>query len=107
MTKQRNPFGEEILTCSEQPMTGFFRDGCCNTDKNDRGSHTICAAIYRDMHRSKRVKVLTAGMCSTKIKKKRTSSDEIEKARWSVCVLRREIRDYTHSNTLQGLAACK
>lgn len=45
MTKQKNPFGEEILSCSEQPMTGFFRDGCCNTHENDRGSHTVCAVV--------------------------------------------------------------
>jgi len=29
-------------------MTGFFRDGCCNTDKNDRGSHTICAVVTEE-----------------------------------------------------------
>jgi len=45
MTIQKNPFGEEILPCSEQPMTGFFRDGCCKTSKNDHGSHTVCAVL--------------------------------------------------------------
>lgn len=42
---QKNPFGEDILPCSEQPLTGFFRDGCCNTSAADRGSHTVCAVV--------------------------------------------------------------
>ncbi len=45
MSEQKNPFGEPILSCSEQPMTGYFRDGCCNTDETDGGSHTICAVM--------------------------------------------------------------
>lgn len=45
MAKQRNPLGETITTCSEQPITGFFRDGCCNTDDQDHGSHTVCAVM--------------------------------------------------------------
>ncbi len=43
--KQKNPFGEDILPCSEQPLTGFFRDGCCNTGEQDLGSHTVCAVV--------------------------------------------------------------
>lgn len=42
---QKNPFGEDIISCSEAPMTGFFRDGCCNTGDQDRGSHTVCAVV--------------------------------------------------------------
>jgi uncharacterized protein (DUF2237 family) len=45
MKQQKNPFGENILPCSEQPMTGFFRDGCCNTSEQDHGSHTVCAVV--------------------------------------------------------------
>jgi uncharacterized protein (DUF2237 family) len=45
MTEQKNPFGEPVATCSENPMTGFFRDGCCNTSDQDRGSHTVCAVM--------------------------------------------------------------
>ncbi len=37
-----NVFGEELETCSNNPLTGFFRDGCCNTNDQDVGSHTIC-----------------------------------------------------------------
>ena len=37
-----NVFGEKLITCSHDPVTGFFRDGCCNTNDQDFGSHTIC-----------------------------------------------------------------
>ena len=36
---QKNVFGEPLEPCSNDPLTGWFRDGCCNTDKNDRGVH--------------------------------------------------------------------
>jgi uncharacterized protein (DUF2237 family) len=38
----RNVLGLPLATCSTSPMTGFFRDGCCNTAPVDRGSHTVC-----------------------------------------------------------------
>ena len=41
----RNVLGEELEACGVEPMTGFFRDGCCNTSPEDRGSHTICAVV--------------------------------------------------------------
>lgn len=37
-----NVFGEPLETCSDDPLTGFFRDGCCNTSDSDAGSHTVC-----------------------------------------------------------------
>ena len=40
-----NVFGESLLPCSEDPITGFFRDGCCNTNDDDIGSHTVCIEI--------------------------------------------------------------
>lgn len=40
-----NVFGETLISCSEDPLTGFFRDGCCNTCKDDLGSHTICIKV--------------------------------------------------------------
>ena len=43
-----NVFGEPIESCSERPMTGFFRDGCCNTSVQDVGSHTVCVQITRE-----------------------------------------------------------
>jgi uncharacterized protein (DUF2237 family) len=41
----RNVLGEPIEACSLKPMTGFFRDGCCETSREDRGSHTVCAVM--------------------------------------------------------------
>jgi uncharacterized protein (DUF2237 family) len=42
---QRNVFGEPLSACSNNPLTGFFRDGCCNTSEQDFGSHTVCAVM--------------------------------------------------------------
>ncbi len=42
---ERNVLGEELALCGTDPMTGFFRDGCCNTGPEDLGSHTICAVV--------------------------------------------------------------
>ena len=46
--KQKNVFGEEIETCCESPITGFFRDGFCHTDDTDQGVHTICVSMTED-----------------------------------------------------------
>jgi len=43
-----NVFGEPIITCSAQPLTGFFRDGCCNTSEEDFGVHTVCCVVTED-----------------------------------------------------------
>ena len=43
--KQKNVLGEAIEECSNNPLTGWFRDGCCNTDNNDHGVHTVCAKV--------------------------------------------------------------
>ncbi|EXI72581.1 MAG TPA: DUF2237 domain-containing protein [Candidatus Accumulibacter phosphatis] len=45
---QRNVLGGPLGSCSERPMTGFFRDGCCNTSDEDLGSHTICVVLTAD-----------------------------------------------------------
>ena len=45
MDESLNVFDEEIESCSEQPLTGFFRDGCCNTSDQDVGSHTVCVKV--------------------------------------------------------------
>ena len=45
MDRSLNVLGLPLKSCSTSPMTGWYRDGCCNTDKNDRGSHTICAQV--------------------------------------------------------------
>ncbi|UWR96634.1 DUF2237 family protein [Phaeobacter inhibens] len=40
-----NVFGEALAPCSTTPLTGFFRDGLCNTCAQDQGSHTVCAVM--------------------------------------------------------------
>ena len=40
-----NVFGESLKPCGQDPMTGFFRDGCCNTGHEDGGMHTVCAIV--------------------------------------------------------------
>ena len=42
---QFNVIGGPLLTCGDRPLTGFFRDGCCNTSEEDLGSHTICVEL--------------------------------------------------------------
>lgn len=41
----RNVLGGPLELCSIDPLTGFFRDGCCTSDERDFGSHTICAVV--------------------------------------------------------------
>jgi len=42
---QKNVLGEKLEPCSNDPVTGWLRDGCCNTDENDFGIHTVCAKV--------------------------------------------------------------
>ncbi len=42
---QKNVLGEQLEGCSNNPLTGWFRDGCCNTDDIDHGVHTVCARV--------------------------------------------------------------
>lgn len=44
----KNVFGEELIVCSENPMTGYFRDGCCRTNEHDIGTHTVCAIVTEE-----------------------------------------------------------
>ena len=41
----RNVLGGSLMSCSADPLTGFFRDGCCNTGPTDRSSHTVCVTM--------------------------------------------------------------
>lgn len=45
MDPSLNVFEEPLESCSEDPVTGFFRDGCCNTSDDDMGSHTVCVEL--------------------------------------------------------------
>jgi uncharacterized protein (DUF2237 family) len=42
---ERNVLGDELQPCGTDPLTGFYRDGCCSTGPEDLGSHTICAVV--------------------------------------------------------------
>jgi uncharacterized protein (DUF2237 family) len=42
---QKNVLGEQLEECSDNPVTGWFRDGCCNTNNDDHGLHTVCAKV--------------------------------------------------------------
>ena len=44
-TPARNVLGEALITCSTDPLTGFYRDGCCHIGPEDRGSHVVCAQV--------------------------------------------------------------
>ena len=44
----QNVVGGMLLTCSHDPLTGFYRDGCCGTGLEDEGSHTVCAVMTRE-----------------------------------------------------------
>jgi uncharacterized protein (DUF2237 family) len=44
----RNVFGERLQSCSESPVTGFYRDGCCNTGPDDFGVHTVCVLMTKE-----------------------------------------------------------
>ena len=43
-----NVLGTALQACSFDPLTGFFRDGCCNTDAHDHGTHVVCAKVTAD-----------------------------------------------------------
>jgi uncharacterized protein len=45
---ERNVLGGRLESCGNDPVTGFYRDGCCRTGPEDLGSHTICAVVTAD-----------------------------------------------------------
>jgi len=46
--RSKNVLGGTLQPCSLEPLTGYFRDGCCNTDEHDFGSHTVCAQMTEE-----------------------------------------------------------
>jgi uncharacterized protein (DUF2237 family) len=45
VTEERNVQGNRLEECGTDPVTGFYRDGCCSTGPDDIGSHTVCAVM--------------------------------------------------------------
>jgi uncharacterized protein len=43
-----NVFGEKLISCSTEPLTGFYRNGCCETGPDDLGTHTVCAVMTKE-----------------------------------------------------------
>ena len=48
MSAQRNVLGHRLEVCSARPMTGFFRNGCCETGPEDVGVHTVCVQVTEE-----------------------------------------------------------
>ncbi len=48
MEAKLNVLGEPLVPCSDDPLTGFFRDGCCNTSRDDLGQHVVCVRVTAD-----------------------------------------------------------
>jgi uncharacterized protein len=44
----RNVLGDELVPCSLDPLTGFYRDGCCSTGEEDLGTHVVCSEVTAD-----------------------------------------------------------
>jgi len=48
MDESMNVYDEPLVPCGMKPVTGFFRDGCCNTSDDDLGSHTVCVEVTKE-----------------------------------------------------------
>lgn len=44
----KNIYGENLIPCSTKPMTGYYRNGCCETDNEDTGVHSICVVVTKE-----------------------------------------------------------
>ncbi len=45
---QQSVLGEDLIPCSMDPLTGFYRSGCCDTGPDDQGSHTVCVVLTEE-----------------------------------------------------------
>jgi uncharacterized protein (DUF2237 family) len=48
ISTQKNVLGQPLETCGKDPVTGFYRDGCCNTGPDDLGVHTVCCLVTEE-----------------------------------------------------------
>ena len=104
----KNVLGTELVACSFDPLTGYFRDGCCNTDASDLGSHLICVRVTREFLAFSRAR---GNDLSTPMPQHRFTGLQ-PGDRWCLCALRwREalhegyappvVLEATHANALQ------
>jgi len=54
VSQASNVLGQPLLPCSFEPLTGFYRDGCCHTGPGDRGLHTVCTVMTAEFLRFSR-----------------------------------------------------
>ena len=48
VNENSNVLGGQLVECGTDPLTGFYRDGCCSTGREDLGSHTVCAVVSQE-----------------------------------------------------------
>ena len=79
-----NVLGTELVPCSYDPLTGYLRDGCCNTRSDDAGSHVVCAKVTADFlaYSMKRGNDLSTPRPEARFRGLRPGD------RWCLCVLR-------------------
>jgi uncharacterized protein len=106
-----NVLGSALQACSFAPMTGYFRDGCCNTDARDHGTHVVCARLtqaFLDFSRSRGNDLVTP-------RPEHRFPGLRAGQRWCLCVLRwREafeagvapdvVLESTHANALRQVS---
>lgn len=83
---QQNVFGEPIALCCSDPVTGFYRDGHCNTGPNDLGTHTVCALMTDEFLTYS----ASAGNDLTTPRPEFNFPGLVEGNRWCLCALRWE-----------------
>ena len=104
----KNVLGTALVSCSYDPLTGYFRDGCCNTDASDHGSHLICVRVTTEFLKFSKA---AGNDLVTPVAQYRFSGLN-SRDRWCLCALRwREaleagvappvILEATHANALQ------
>lgn len=84
MLDQKNVLGTKLQSCSKFPMTGFYRDGCCNTGQEDFGIHTVCIVATDEFLEFSR----KAGNDLTTPMPQFDFPGLIEGDRWCLCALR-------------------
>ena len=103
-----NVLGTALVHCSFDPLTGFFRDGCCNTDDHDLGTHVICARVTDEFLRFS----LTRGNDLVSPRPEFNFPGLKPRDRWCLCALRwkeaydanaapRVVLESTHAKALE------
>ena len=64
LENQTNVFGDPLQSCSMDPVTGFFRTGCCDADSEDIGKHFVCARVDDNFLQYRSVRAMTSSPVS-------------------------------------------